>query len=195
MCGDEIIMRYRIDASRSRFTVQAFADGLLSVFGHSPTMAICGFGGDAHFAPDAPDHPSLLILVQANSLAVTDKVSAKDRTEMERAIREDVLETTRYPEITFFSTSVAVNQTADGAYSVKLTGDLSLHGVTRRQLIDAQMTVNEDSLRARGEFPLQQANYNIKTVSVGAGMLKVKDELKLSFDISAIADFGMRNAD
>ncbi len=100
-------------------------------------------------------------------------------------MREDVLETIRYPEIIFVSKSVAVNQTGDGEYRVKLIGDLSLHGVTFNQLIDVQMTLNEDSLRARGEFPLQQADYNIKPVSVGAGMLKVKDELRLSFDIVA----------
>ncbi len=178
-------MRYRINGSRSRFTVQAFADGLLSVFGHNPTLAICGFGGDAHFAPDATEAASLLILVQAASLAVIGKVSDKDRAEIERATREEVLETTRHPEIVFVSTSVAANQTGEGAYHVKLAGDLSLHGVTRRQLIDADVTISDGSLRAQGEFPLRQADYNIKTVSVGGGMLKVKDELKLSFDIVA----------
>lgn len=183
-----IVMRYRIDVSQSRFNVQAFADGLLSAFGHNPTMAVCGFGGDAHFAPGTTEAASLLILVQADSLALIGKASDKDRTEIERAMREEVLETNRYPEIIFMSTSIAANQIGEGAYQIKLTGDLSLHGVTCRHLIDADVIINDGRLRARGEFPLRQADYNIKPVSVGAGMLKVKDELKLSFDIGAIAD-------
>ena len=35
--------RYRIDPGRSRFTVQAFATGLLSAFAHSPTFAVRDF--------------------------------------------------------------------------------------------------------------------------------------------------------
>lgn len=43
--NEETVARYRIDAGRSRFIVQGFADGLLSVFGHNPLIAVCGFGG------------------------------------------------------------------------------------------------------------------------------------------------------
>lgn len=178
-------MRYRIDVNHSWFTVQAFADGLLSVFGHNPTIAVRGFGGDAQVVPGALEAASLLVLAQSASLAVISKASEKDRLEMERAMREDVLETARYPEIVFVTTSVAANQTADSVYRVELTGDLSLHGVTRRHRIAAQVSVNADSLRAQGEFTLRQSDYNIKLISVAVGALKVKDELKLSFDIVA----------
>ncbi len=52
MDGNETIaVRYRIDARQSRFTVQAFAEGLFSVFGHNPIIAIRSFGGDARFVP------------------------------------------------------------------------------------------------------------------------------------------------
>ena len=49
----------------------------------------------------------------------------------------------------------------------------------------AQMTPGEDSLRAFGEFTLRRTDFNIKLVSVAGGALKVKDELKFSFDIVA----------
>jgi hypothetical protein len=48
-------MRYRVDASRSRFVAQAFAKGLLSAFGHNPRLAVGAFEGDAEFNPAAPD--------------------------------------------------------------------------------------------------------------------------------------------
>jgi hypothetical protein len=40
-------------------------------------------------------------------------------------------------------------------------------------------------LRASGEFLLSQSSYGIKPVSVAGGALKLKDELKFSFEIVA----------
>ena len=115
--------RYRIDAGRSRFTVQGAADGLFSMFGHDPVIAIRGFGGDARFEPGTLASASLLLLVQADSLAVVNKVSDRDRREMERAMREDLLEIARYPEIVFMSTNVAATRTGEGAYRARITGN------------------------------------------------------------------------
>ncbi len=42
-----------------------------------------------------------------------------------------------------------------------------------------------DMLRASGEFSLLQSDYGIPLVSVAGGALKVKDELKFTFDIVA----------
>ncbi len=179
------VVRYRIDASRSRFIVQATASGLFSAFGHNPTIAIRGFGGDARCVPGTLEAASLLLLVQADSLAVTDKVSDKDRREIERMMREDVLEIAHYPEIVFMSASVSANRMTQNEYRVRIDGNLSLHGVTRPCPIDAQVTVNGDSLHARGEFSLRQTDYRIAPVSIAGGTLKVKDELKFSFDIVA----------
>lgn len=187
--------RYRIDAKQSRFVVQVEASGLLSVFGHNPVIAVCGFGGDARFDAEALNRASLLMLVQADSLAVAGDVTEKDRPEIERMMRDEVLETARYPEVVFMSTGVSINQAADDRYQARITGSLSLHGVTRNHAFDAQVMANGKTLRAQGEFPLRQSDYNIKQVSVMGGTLKVKDEVKLSFDILANADLGLRNVD
>jgi len=183
--SESSVVRYRIDASRSQFTVQGVAEGMLSMFGHNPVIAICGFGGDVRCVPGTLESASLLMLVQANSLAVVNKISDKDKREMERGMREDVLEVARYPEVVFMSTKVAANRTAEGRYGARINGSLSLHGVTRDHQINAQVTVNGSSLRAQGEFQLRQTDYNIKPVSAVGGTLKMKDELKLSFDILA----------
>jgi hypothetical protein len=47
------------------------------------------------------------------------------------------------------------------------------------------MAINEDMLRAYGEFSILQSNYGIPLVSVAGGTLKLKDELKFTFDIVA----------
>jgi hypothetical protein len=66
-----------------------------------------------------------------------------------------------------------------------LNGELTLHGVTRSQPVPARVTLAEDSLRAFGTFSLLQTDYDLKLVTIAGGALKVKDELKFSFNILA----------
>jgi polyisoprenoid-binding protein YceI len=181
------VNNYGIDARRSRFIVHGRAEGLLSMFGHDPLIAVSGFGGNVKFVKDTLESASLLMLVKADSLTVMNKMSEKDRTEMERAMREEVLEAARYPEIVFISTHISATRKAEDQYEARIAGNLSLHGVTREQLINAQLTVAKDSLRATGEFGLRQSDYNFKPVTAVGGALKVKDDLTLSFDIEAHA--------
>jgi polyisoprenoid-binding protein YceI len=176
---------YRIDARPSRFTVQVTAAGLLSAFGHNPVIAIRNFSGEARFQPDTLESTSLRVVVQAASLEVSGDVSDKDRREIERAMQDRVLGSTAYPEIVFQSSSVKVNLAGPGQYRIDVLGQLSLHGVTREHSVSARVTVGPDRLRASGEFSLHQTDYGIELVSVAGGVLKVKDELKCSFDILA----------
>jgi polyisoprenoid-binding protein YceI len=176
---------YRIDARPSRFTVQVTAAGLLSAFGHNPVIAIRNFSGEARFQPDTLESTSLRVVVQAAALEVSGDVSDKDRREIERALQDRVLESTAYPEIVFQSSSVKVNLAGPGQYRIEVLGQLSLHGVTREHSVSARVTVGPDRLRASGEFSLHQTDYGIELVSVAGGALKVKDELKCSFDILA----------
>lgn len=67
-------MRYRVDASRSRFVAQAFAKGLLSAFGHNPRLAIRSFEGETEFDPAAPDAAWVRMTARADSLVVIDEV-------------------------------------------------------------------------------------------------------------------------
>src|SRR5579863_10408230 len=96
-------VRYLIEPRLSRFTLQAYAGGFLSGFGHNPTIAVRDFTGEAKFSPDALDQSSLCLKIRADSLEVTNDVSDKDRREIEGTMQKDVLETSRFPEIAFQS--------------------------------------------------------------------------------------------
>ncbi|MFZ0637079.1 MAG: YceI family protein [Candidatus Acidiferrales bacterium] len=185
MSAMETLAHYRIDAGMSRFTVRAFATGLFSSLGHNPTLAIRGYTGEAAFVPGSLEQASVRISVQADSLGVTDDISQKDRTEIESGMKQDVLETSIYPEIVFESSHLTANKMGEGAHAVNASGILALHGVTRSETIYAQVVVTGDTLRAYGEFSLRQTDYGIKLVSVAGGTLKVKDEVKISFDFTA----------
>ena len=181
-------LRYRIVDSKSRFIVKAFAGGVFSAFAHDHTIAVRDFGGEARFTEGDPKSASLRITIKAASLAVIDKISEADRKEIESTMREQVLEVSKYPDIIFGSTSVSPTKGTDGSYQIDIAGDLSLHGVTRKHRITATVDFAGDALRAKGEFSLLQTDYNITPVSIALGTIRVKDELKISFDIVAIKE-------
>ncbi|MEW6126061.1 MAG: YceI family protein [Acidobacteriota bacterium] len=181
---DGSVTRYRLDAAQSKFTVQAFATGLLAGFGHNPTIAIRNFTGEAQFTPDNLTNASLQLTVNIDSLNLLDDVKEKDKQEIERTMMHDVLEARRFPEIIFQSKEIMLTRIIEGRYKAKIIGDVTLHGVTRSGIwVIAQITLNGDGLRAVGDFTLRQTDFNIKLVSVAAGALKVKDEVKFTFDL------------
>ena len=175
---------YVLDASQSRFVVRVTAAGLLSAFGHNPTVAIRNFTGEARFLPDSPQQSTLRLVIDADSLTITGDVNEKDRAEMESAMKRDVLETAAYPEIRFEGSAVEANSISENMYRVKLSGQLILHGVTRNLELPCNIIFGGDRLRANGEFTIRQTDYQIQLVSAVAGTLKVKDELRFSFDVA-----------
>jgi polyisoprenoid-binding protein YceI len=179
------VARYAIDTHGSRFTIRATASGLLSALGHSPTIAARDLSGDVWFSPEALDAAWLTLRIDAASLTVRDDVNDRDRREMERVMRDELLEVTKFPEITFKSASAAIEKVSDGRFRVTLAGDLTLHGVTRSQRIAGQMFLMGDQMRAQGDFTVRQTDYGIKLVSVAGGTLKLKDELACAFDLVA----------
>jgi len=97
---------------------------------------------------------------------------------------EEVLETDRFPEIVYECSRMSASGSGD-RYWVALNGELTLHGVTQALPISARAVINGNSLRASGEFSIKQSEYQIAPVSAAAGAIRLKDEVKCTFDIVA----------
>ena len=177
--------RYRIDAGQSHFTVRAFAGGFLSALAHDHTIAVRDFEGNTEFTFGTVEPASLQMTIKAASLAVVDKISEKDRQKIEATMRDEVLEVSNFPEITFKSNSVTATKTGEGQYQARISGEISLHGVSRPLTIASQLEFGDKLLHAKGNFALKQSSFGIKPVSVAGGTIKVKDEVKFVFDIVA----------
>ncbi|HTD23928.1 MAG TPA: YceI family protein [Terriglobales bacterium] len=112
---------------------------------------------------------------------------AKRAQVQEKMLGPEVLNTAQYPLIQFTSTSVASGRI--GQWSV--TGNLKLHGQTHPVVVQVSQPADEAALansrtkghHYRGTATLKQTDFGIKPVSVAGGTVKVKDELKLDFEI------------
>jgi polyisoprenoid-binding protein YceI len=177
--------RYVIDGRSSRFTVRATATGVMSMMGHSPTIGIRDFAGGVKFDPEQLQAGAFRLKIKSASLGVLDDVSDRDRSEMERLMNQEVLETARFPEILYETSRISVTRIGDALFTAALDGTLTLHGVTHNEQVNARVAWMDSMLRASGEFSIKQSNYNIKPVSVAGGALKLKDELQCQFEIVA----------
>jgi len=185
MSPQDATVNYQIDPSSSRFTIKVFAAGMLSAVGHNPTIAVADYSGELGVSPGAIEKSAVRLTVRADSLTDTDDVSQKDKADIENRMKNEVLETSRFPEISFESTGVTTTSMGGAQYIAKVSGTLTLHGATRNLTIACQTSIADDSIRAFGEFTLKQSDFQIKPPSFAGGMLKVKDEVKCSFDFVA----------
>jgi polyisoprenoid-binding protein YceI len=181
--------RYRIDAAASRFMVRVFSGGLLFFKGHDHFIAIRDFTGEAQLTTDSVSPASLELNVRADSLTETRDVFTEQQKQIiNKEIRELVLETAKYPTLTFKSTDVKGKLVAGGKYLARIGGDLTLHGVTRHIEIPAEVSLSGKDLRANGEFTINRGDYKVNATSALHGTIRVRDRLKFTFDIVAHQD-------
>jgi polyisoprenoid-binding protein YceI len=173
---------YSLTTERSRFTVQAFASGILSGFVHNPIFSIRRFTGLVRFTPDAPDL-SCEINVQANSLTLTGSVKEEDRQDIERRMFDEVLEAARFPQIVFRSTGSVLTQITENWFRAQVDGEMQLHGITKPQQIDMQVRISDNELRLGGELSLSLTAHKLKRITALGGLIQLKDELKFAFDL------------
>lgn len=164
--------QHTIDVRKSVMTVRVYKAGVLSAFGHNHEIAVPLAGG----AADTTAH-RVELRVNAAALRVRDPdASEKDRTEIQQTmLGPQVLDVQRYPEITFRST--AVEPAGTGAWNIQ--GNLTLHGQTR----PVSVAVSEKAGHYVGHALLSQREFGMKPVRFAGGTVKVKDEIRIEFDI------------
>jgi len=184
--SQEANVRYVIDSGASTFLVQASSTGLLFAFEHDPRFSNVDFQGDAEFTPGSPnlDDARVRVRVRADSLKVVNEISESDRDEIERRMNTEVLERDRFPD--GYYEVLRVTGSGNGErYWLALDGELTMRGVTRHLAVSARLLLNGGSLRGSGEFSVKLSDFGIAPVTAVGGAIRLKDELKCSFDVVA----------
>src|SRR5437762_5401135 len=177
--------RYRLDAAQSKFIAHALAGGLLWFKGHDHLVAVREFTGEAELTSESVNPASLQITAKTESMVETSDVFTEQQKQIiNKELREIVLEPAKYPDIIFRSTNVSGKATGSNQYDLKITGDLTLHGVTRQITIPTHVTVTGNELRAIGEFSVDRSDFKVKATSAVHGLVRVRNKVKFTFEIS-----------
>jgi polyisoprenoid-binding protein YceI len=171
-----------IDTANSKLVVHVSKSGVFSGFADNHEV-------EAPIAEGTIDEKAARarFAVDSRQMKVLDPQLSPDkrRQVQERMLGPEVLDSIRFPAITFESTNVE----QDGEGRLRVIGRLSLHGVTRPVSIVARKTNG----RYAGTFAIKQRDFGITPVSIAGGTVKVKDELKIEFDIRTNTSAGRGN--
>lgn len=162
-----------IDTARSSLKIRVIKSGLFSAFAHNHVIEAPLEQGTV----EPLGSPSVALRVDARKLRVLDPdLSANKRAEVQKTMDgPEVLDCHHFPKIAFQST--AVEQAGAGRWTVR--GNLTLHGQTRPVIVN----VSHQEGHYRGSVALKQREFGITPVSIAGGTVKVKDDVKVEFDI------------
>ena len=160
-----------IDVERSTITIRVGKSGLLSAAGHEHWVNAPIASG---FIRESEPHVEFTVNTRAMTVKPDPKVDAKTQEQVQQDMQEMTLDSGKYARITFESRKV--ERSGDGW---KVEGTLTLHGVSK----NVNLSVTKDGGAYVSRFTLKQTDYGIKPVSVGGGMVKVKDQVEIEFRI------------
>jgi len=178
--------RFSLDPEASTVTVHVSRAGLFGFLGHDHVVEAHWAEGFVVADPEDLAASRVELVLESAALRVTDPEGPQaDVPEVQAKLEgPDVLDVASWPRISFASTSVRGERIEDDAWRLEVRGELELHGVTRPVTARVAVRMVEHGLAAVGELELKQSDWGIRPVSI-AGVVKVKDELRIGFEIQA----------
>jgi polyisoprenoid-binding protein YceI len=120
----------------------------------------------------------------AASLSVDMTSLASDKTMRDNRLRREGLETDTYPTATFTLTApveVPAAALTGTASDITLTGDLTIHGVTKSVQIPAQAQLVNGTIQVAGSLTFTLSDYSIVAPNIGGVIVSIADEGTLEF--------------
>ena len=107
-----------------------------------------------------------------------------DRALMQEHFNENYMESNKFPKANFkgqIDNYSKIDPTKNGKTTVKVSGDLTIHGVTKKMTTDAIINVVNSKIDTDAQFNILLADYNIAIPSL------VKDQIAKSVKIKVDA--------
>ena len=174
--------QYLPDVTASKLTLWTYREGLLSRVAHDLSIQATEF-----LAPLTVEGDRVRVDVRVNvrDLKVQGQVkdgevrplSDSDHAEIEKNLTTKVLDASRHPELSYRGEG---RREGDRA---RLQGELTLRGTSRPLALEGTLEDDEQGFRITGAVRFRQTDWGIKPYSALMGALKVKDELRVSWDL------------
>lgn len=177
---------YVIDLAQSLVTATLTQEGFIVRRYPTHRVEVRNFSGRIEVSEKNETQVAVEVEAETKSLANVDQgMSDFERKEFQGILNNTVLESDKHPKIKFVSTSINDSRKSGETRDFTLNGDLTLRGVTKRVSFPVNVMMTEERLRATGEAKLKQTDFGITPYSGKLGMIKIGDEVKVSFAIVA----------
>jgi len=179
---------YLADPARSTVAIHVGRAGLFKFAGHEHEVLALRLEGEVQADPSDLGRSSVSLALDATALKVSGQGQPPEDVPkvQARMVGPELLDVAHFPWVTFRSTKVEGREAAKGIYDLRITGALTLHGVTRSTLVPMRVEVSGDTLMATGSLVVRHSDFGLTPVSV-AGVVKVKNEIAIDFKVEAAA--------
>jgi polyisoprenoid-binding protein YceI len=126
-------------------------------------------------------------MLTGGTLTVDTTTIRSDEDRRDSRLRSEGLQTDTFPTASFeIANPVEIPDAAVAgtASDITLTGDLTLHGVTRSVSIPAQAQLVNGTIQVAGSITFPLADFDIVAPNVGGFILSIADEGTLEFQVS-----------
>ena len=107
---------------------------------------------------------------------------------MQEHFNENYMESSKFPKATFkgqIDNYVVVDPSKNQKINVKVSGDLTIHGITKKVTTDATLDMKTGQIFANATFPITIADYNISVPSL------VKDQIAKTVNVKVSANLDL----
>lgn len=112
-----------------------------------------------------------------------------ERALMEEHFNENYVESTKFPKAEFkgkLKDIGNVNLTKDGVYTVKVKGELTMHGQTREVETDAKIQVQGGKISANADFSVTLADFNVSIPGLVADKVSKVAKIKVNCSLEPL---------
>lgn len=109
---------------------------------------------------------------------------------MQEHFNENYMESTKYPKSVFKGTInniSAVKFSVPGTYKITVTGEMSIHGVTKTITAPAEWVVDAKGLHSNSKFSVKCSDYNIEIPSIVRNDISNDIELTIKVDYNVLS--------
>ncbi len=169
-----------IGPAQGTFRLLTSREGMAKKVGHDLVIEATNWSAKVSADGDDVSRSTVNATVDTRSFKVISgtggakPLSDKDRKDIEENIDKKVLNTGKFPEITFASTKVQ-SKGSDGA---TVQGDLTIMGTTRPATVDITVTGG----KAKGTTTIKQSDWGIKPFSALMGALKLANAVTIEVE-------------
>jgi polyisoprenoid-binding protein YceI len=180
---------FAIDGNASSASAHVGKTGIGSFAGHEHTVIAQTIQGEVVLDPEDLSRSSVDLIVDARSLKVREEGEPEgDAAKVQQAMRgPGVLDIARYATIHFGSLAVTGKPAAPGSYDLTVSGEISLHGIVKALSLPVHVETRGDLLTASGKLVVKQTDFGIEPTMAAGGMVRVENEVALTFRINARA--------
>jgi polyisoprenoid-binding protein YceI len=147
---------------------------------HDLILSPSQWSGTMNVDADNPAASSASLSIDARSIQILEAVggmkslSDKDRRDIGKNIDEKVLDTSKFPTLTFESTSVSGSEP-----NFNVAGNMTIKGTSRP--VNVALSVNGSQVAARTS--ISQKDFGIKPFSAMMGAIKLRDDVEFELTV------------